>query len=172
MVDCKKFQLQSIVFDGLTSGGLRHAKLSLFDSCEHSLPPLFLDALLAVAAFPVVRNVEGMVSVATHCDQQAGSNTSQTTSCLLWKHQSALPSNEGLRNTVCIDLSDRSETSGAIKFYIKKWSISRFQCQIEEAMGNASFVWIPGIDWSFFDMGIDGIWWLRFNTYPLFRSGN
>ena len=27
-----------------------------------------------------------------------------------------------------------------------------------DAVGNTSFVWIPGIDWSFFDVWMDGVW--------------
>ena len=33
----------------------------------------------------------------------------------------------------------------------------RFQCKNEKAVDNTSFVWIPGIDWSFFDVGMDGV---------------
>ena len=53
---------------------------------------------------------------------------------------------------VSIELSDRFELSDTIKFCFKKWSIRRFQCPNEKSVGNTSFVWMPGFDWSFFFM--------------------
>ena len=48
---------------------------------------------------------------------------------------------------VSIESSDMSELSDTISFYIKKLLIRLFQCQSEDAVGNTSFVWIPGIFW-------------------------
>ena len=65
-----------------------------------------------------------------------------------------------------IELSDRFELLNTSLFYIKKWSIPCFQCLNEKALGNTSFQWIPGIDWSFFDVEMDGV--RKFNTYPTY----
>ena len=50
-----------------------------------------------------------------------------------------------------IELSDKVRI-------IRKWLIRHFQRQVEDVVGNTSFVWISGIDWSFFDVEMDGIW--------------